>query len=545
MPGDAFPRLPGTPDGFTITAEAPEPVLDPTLGVTVAPPPAGTPDAAVPLVALGDSITQGFMSLAVHDTAHSYPAFIADRLGLGAGRFRFPTYEPHGGLPLNLEAALAAAQAEDDHWWEAPAALAALVAWARGVEQFWTTTQADHDPTFQPGPGLMHNLAVFGYTVLDAQRHRLSDIRLDTGPPSWNWLRPFTPHADARAALRVFHDAPDDASLVDLVRAHADGGGIETLVIALGANNVLTTVIHREVVWSPDDLPSDDPSQRGESASWSACTPLRFQREWDLLMAALGEVDARHVLVLTVPHVTIVPLLHGFGDRLADDPRYFSWYSHVSLEGRFDPTRDRCLSGAQAREIDCLIDSYNDHIKAAVLDRRRAGRDWRVVDVCGMLDRLAYRRYLAGQPDQPDARPSWWDKVGGAWPLPTELTALDPIPDTRYLQVDGTGTRRQGGLFSLDGVHPSTVGYALVSDHLLHIMRDAGVTIPPPAGGARPGDEITDFGAAIAADSLLTKPPRVIDDDRRIVGWAEQMVDVYGPALTGLRGMIDRVRHVL
>jgi hypothetical protein len=544
MAGDAFPRLPGTPDGFTITASAPEPVLDPTLGIAVAPP----TGASLPrhrLVTLGDSITMGFQSLAIHNTAHSYPAIIAGRLGLGADDFRFPTYEPMGGLPLNLEAALRVVEAEEDTWWQAPEALAKLAGWAHDVEEFWTT-QADTDATFQPQPGLMHNLSVFGYTILDANRHTLSDIRLDTGRPSWNFVRPMTPHADARAALRVFHDAGDHQSLVDLVRAHATDGGIETLVVALGANNVLTSVIHREVVWSPDELPADTPDQRAESATWSVCTPTRFDREWALLVDALADVDARHVLVTTVPHVTIVPLLHGFGDRLTGDPRYFTWYSHVALEGRFDPARDTYLRGEQAREVDCLVDRYNETIKATVAERRHAGRDWLLVDVCGMLDRLAYRRYLAGRSDQADALPPWWEAVGGAYPLPEALSALDPRPDTRYLQVDAQGRRGQGGLFSLDGVHPSTIGYGLMADLLLRAMAGAGVEMPPPpAGSAAAGGELVDFAALVEQDALLADPPRVLDEDRRIVGWAEQMVDVYGPALGGLRGLFDRVRRAL
>ena len=58
------------------------------------------------LVALGDSLTQGFQSGAIFHTEWSYPAMIARSLGLNLPlEFRFPRF-PGSGLPLNIEAML-------------------------------------------------------------------------------------------------------------------------------------------------------------------------------------------------------------------------------------------------------------------------------------------------------------------------------------------------------------------------------------------------------------------------------------------------------
>ena len=39
-----------------------------------------------------------------------------------------------------------------------------------------------------------------------------------------------------------------------------------------------------------------------------------------------------------------------------------------------------------------------------------------------------------------------------------------------------------GGLFSLDGVHPTTVGYGLIAQEMIDIMVRAGVTFYQPDG---------------------------------------------------------------
>ena len=77
---------------------------DPTLGIEV--PRGAAAPAKHRLVTVGDSLTHGFMSAAVHRTDLSWPAITAYELGLTAEQFTFPTYEwptGPGGLPLDLE----------------------------------------------------------------------------------------------------------------------------------------------------------------------------------------------------------------------------------------------------------------------------------------------------------------------------------------------------------------------------------------------------------------------------------------------------------
>ena len=88
------------PDDVVITTTAREPVTDPTLGITVDLTPVGEPRNR--LVALGDSLMQGFQSGAVYHTDLSVPAILAYELGWSS-RFRYPVYSGPGGLPLNIE----------------------------------------------------------------------------------------------------------------------------------------------------------------------------------------------------------------------------------------------------------------------------------------------------------------------------------------------------------------------------------------------------------------------------------------------------------
>lgn len=91
---------PKTPEEVVVRDRPREPVWDPTLGIRVDVGREETPRYR--LVAIGDSLTHGFQSGAIHNTEISYPAIIARELGW-FGAFRYPTYFGFGGLPLNIE----------------------------------------------------------------------------------------------------------------------------------------------------------------------------------------------------------------------------------------------------------------------------------------------------------------------------------------------------------------------------------------------------------------------------------------------------------
>jgi hypothetical protein len=108
--------------------------------------------------------------------------------------------------------------------------------------------------------------------------------------------------------------------------------------------------------------------------------------------------------------------------------------------------RDPHITSDEARAIDAAIDAY-ETIIASVAAARHDGLDWYLFDMGSVPDRLATRRYI----NSPWARPAWWTP----YPLPPQLLALNPVPNTRFFRSGPEG-RSDGGLFSLDGVHPTT-----------------------------------------------------------------------------------------
>jgi len=305
---------------------------------------------------------------------------------------------------------------------------------------------------------------------------------------------------DAARALGAEHDDGTDA-------------GIETLVVFLGANNALRAATELRVVWSGEDFRQLERTR--DATIW---TPEHFDAEFAEVVARLRTVEARHIILCTVPHVTIAPIARGIGTKSGSP--YFPYYTRPWIdEGRFDPARDEHLTGAQAYAVDTAIDLYNITITEAVADARRDGLDWYLLDSAGILDRLAARRYV----DDLAARPEWWTP----YPLPPLLAALMPVPDTRFLSADGNGGRATGGLFSLDGVHPTTVGYGILAQEIVDIMVRAGVEFRHPRGAVREGRVEVDFARLLRNDTLVQAPPQNVDSSLSVLGWADQVLDLF------------------
>jgi hypothetical protein len=179
----------------------------------------------------------------------------------------------------------------------------------------------------------------------------------------------------------------------------------------------------------------------------------------------------------------------------------------------------------EVRAIDSAIDQYNDYITDVVRQGRTEGRDWYVFETAGLLDRLAARRYIK----DPTARPSWWSE----YQLPPELKALSPVPDSRFYTSDATG-RKTGGLFSLDGIHPTTIGYGIMAQEFIKIMQLAGVKFYQADGKTeRTGDVKVNFNRLIAWDTLISKPPRSLSSDLSLIGWLDSNLNIFNRLLRG------------
>lgn len=500
------------------------PTFDPTLGRRVDRPRRGTPRHR--LVVIGDSLTHGFQSGAVCTTDLSYPAIIAHELGWSG--FRRPEYPGRGGLPLNLELILRDLEhryGPDLNAWETPLALFRVRDLMDDIEDYW-----ERGPGAAPPPStrqLMHALAVYGWDLRDALDRTAASCASRIGTPVDDLVNQWIEHNGERAALRVYPAWPEAADMTLFDAAAALGhdhepdtdAGIETLVVMLGSNNALGTVSRLQLRWTGDDFASS--AAKGAYTMWQ---PDHFIRELAAVTDQVRRIEARHVIWATVPHVTIPPISHGIGAKTAAGSRYFPYYTRPWISGsRFDPQVHAHLTGDQARAIDYGIDMFNDAIQTVVERGRAANDDWYLFDLSTLLDRLAARRYV----DDPNARPSWWTP----YPLPAEAAGLTPPPDTRFLTGDGHGGRASGGLFSLDGIHPTTLGYGIIAQELVTIMRSAGVDFRRPDSTSRPDPVLVDFGRLLRRDTLVNHPPQNLDSTLDALGWADTTLGVFTKAL--------------
>ncbi|WP_088890944.1 SGNH/GDSL hydrolase family protein [Leptolyngbya ohadii] len=517
-------RDPKTPPDVMIRAEARRPETDPTLGIAVNVNRQGTPRHR--LVAIGDSLTQGFQSGAIFNTSLSYPRLIASELGWA--EFRYPTYGgPGDGLPINLE--WLARQLEQSYgdkidWWEFAPALLTVRDLLDRVEDYWERGAGSIPP--DPYGRINHNLGVYGWDLRNTLSKTADRCRaeIQQNSPRDNFTNQGVQNANEISALRVLNSARNDRGQafppLDAAQALAaegtletgDGDGIETLIVMIGANNALGSILQFNVSWSGDDY--DSIEQNNQYTVWR---PIHFEAEWNQVVEQIKQIRARHVIISTVPHVTIAPLARGVDRKVVPGSRYYPYYTLPWItDQEFNPDKHPHLTEQQARAIDSAIDQYNDCIANSVRQARQEGRDWYLFELVSLLDRVALRRYVL----DPTARPSWWDEVGGAYELPAPLQALNPVPDSRFFVSDRTG-RKQGGLFSLDGIHPTTIGYGIMAQEIIRIMQIAGVQFYQSNGTPRSGDVEIDFNRLIQLDTLIANPPKSISNDLSLIGWLD------------------------
>jgi hypothetical protein len=523
------------PDTVRITRTPRRPETRSDLGVAVTVDATGTP--ANRLVTIGDSLTHGFQSGAIYNTDISFPAIIASELGWYP-QFRHPRYPGFGGIPLNIELMIRDLEerfGDELSWWELPSALFHARQHLAEAEHWWDSGPGASTP---PMPGISHNLGVYGWDVRDILSRTADSSKAEDRVPFQ--LVPLVRNADAIAAKRALGSAraADGTALTPLQAARAlgeqgsledgTGDGIETLLVTIGANNALGTVIGLSVRWSGDGF--DQLKAKGAFDVWR---PEHFESEFALVADEVRQIRARHVIFATVPHVTIVPVARGVKGKVEKGSRYFRYYTRPWVDDReFDPESDEHLTADDARAIDSVIDQYNDVIAGHVRAGREEGRDWRLLDLAGLLDRLATRRFL----EDPDVRlPDWWEP----YQLPDALKALDPVPDSRFF-ASGPAGRIAGGLFSLDGIHPTTIAYGLMAQEFMNIMVEAGVTFYRPDGvTARQPPVEVDWETLIARDSLISHPPRSLNSDVSLIGWLDARLDVFTRLWGGTTGAQD------
>jgi len=454
------------------------------------------------LVALGDSLTQGFQSGAIFRTDLSYPALIARSFGLRVPyEFRVPSF-PGSGLPLNLELMLRSMAltlgpdiSMGEWFFRFPGLLSRFI---DEVEDLYERGAGARPAAFG---GVYHNLAVWGFRVADAYSVN-SDfarrvIRDEDGSITDDFLG--LPSASMyRTAIRVLNPRhrPERESwtMLENLRQIVAEEGVENLIIWLGANDALGTVLSLDLRPMGREDAGLNPQERRR---FTLTHPEVFAQDFATLVEELKGIlpASTNVFVGTVPHVTIPPVTQGIPPF---DGTYFAYYGRFfQNQSSFNPIFHAKLSGAEAAMIDQTINRFNEAIISIVAG---SGPRWRSVDLCAVLDQLAVKRNnLSGTPER--AIKDYYARLGIA---DHALLRLDPIPNILRLGTREEGQRYQGGIFSLDCFHPTTIGYGIVAEAFLREMRAAGV---PDADPMR-----LNWAEIIAQDTLLQTPPVLWDD---------------------------------
>jgi len=122
----------------------------------------------------------------------------------------------------------------------------------------------------------------------------------------------------------------------------------------------------------------------------------------------------------------------------------------------------------------------------ADLNRRHRRECYQIVDVADALDQIAYKRN-AGQP---------------TYQFPDYFAYAYPPVNTKYYHANVDGRLVQGGLFSLDGVHPSAIGQGLIAYEFLKVLtqvRDSG-------------DNELPWDTIFASDRLYSEPIAIMQE---------------------------------
>jgi hypothetical protein len=311
-----------------------------------------------------------------------------------------------------------------------------------------------------------------------------------------------------RTALKVLNPSLDidfdDFSQIDWLRIHATGKGkgtdkaivgnqekkvvgegVENLILWLGANNALGTVISLRINQTPNKMnyagrPHEYDHIKRSMFKWNLWHPDDFEADYRAMIAEVDGIMKNNlaknwkVFIGTVPLVTIAPIAKGIGEttevpitqNMGGKPVnttgiYYKYYTYFPFEESFAMETGKYLTMQDALHIDNTIRRFNEIIEREIERLNKAHKSTRyiLVDTCKMLEDLAYKRN-AGRPP---------------YKLPSDLEFLYPPINTKYYHADTDGNLKQGGLFSLDGVHPTAIGHGIIAYEFLKAMAAANV----------------------------------------------------------------------
>lgn len=457
------------------------------------------------LVVIGDSLSQGFKNGGIYRTDLSFPAFIARSFNPDPG-FEQPLFTAQGGIPLNLEVLLRGLVDEygsDIEWRKYLNVASSTFRTLRRIKKYWQGGMKDLAVERETP---FHNQSVWGFSLNDSWMVTAQNSReyINTHKERFSVFGILPENAKYITARLVLNPSfrKDFESFTQFDNAAflSENGGIENLIVCLGHNNALGAVANLKVIWSePEDLAVFSADRK--------CTiyrPEHFEQEYRIMAEKIASLKAGRVFVPTLPYPTIPPVCRGVNSDISGKKMgYFDYYTRFWIwDEDFNPDKHPHLTKEEALTIDETVDEYN-----AIIRKIAREYGWVVVPVAKYVAAMAHRR-LGGQLLRSYPR----EFAAALKRNPATEYLVDDAGKvkltTDYLRTDReTGKIYKGGIFSLDGLHPTTSAYGLMANIYMESMKKAGVKF----------QHKLDWDYIIAQDSLLTNPPVLLKELREVL----------------------------
>ena len=458
------------------------------------------------LVCLGDSITQGFQNGGIYRTDLSFPSFLAESLD-PESPFTQPLFSARTGLPLNLEMLIRALAEQFGHKIDTQQYISAANHTFRTLKNIKTYWESGRYEELAPSPvSCYHNQSVWGFTISDAWTitEKLCRTYIASGVDQKSVFSVLPDQAKYITARRVLNPtfAPsfENRTLLDNVASLADEGGIENLIVNLGANNIIGAISSLRFAYSEHSDLIAEPNQR----NYTVYRPEHFEADFRKLAELLSGLSIGRIVTSTIPDMSIPPVTNAiWEDRTQHTGGYADYYTRFWIfDDDFNPELHPHLTREQMIELDLIVAEYN-RIIVDVAEQY----GWIIVPLHRMVNALKYRN---SQHNLTDPFSLSFKSALAAHPRSGHLVndEGEPVFSTDYFEIDGdSGALVRGGIFSLDGMHPTTIGYGLMAELFRDVMEVAGVEFRKPLNWNR----------IIEEDRLTTQPPLLLAELRNVL----------------------------
>ncbi len=499
------------------------------------------------LFVIGDSISQGFRSGGTAFTENAFSAYLAEAIGLKANNFRHLTW-PSQKLKIDLEGFFR--QCQNKYGLQVNP-----IEW---FQIFFDASKYHQEAKeyYEQGEGALHkphknyshlftdNCAVEGMRIADAwevtpklcqrviRAHASRSHNEDQDKPK---MELGASDSFYRAAHRVLNPQDkrdlDDYSAMTWLQHTAETEGVDNAIVWLGANNALGTIIDlgtpkiTEGKGGLEDL--REPSDKSHKKKYNLWHPEDFKRDYTELIKKVTDAMKNNtasnwkVYVGTIPLVTIAPLLEGFGEpRVVKGKsiqqnhsniefRYYQYYKHYGVkESTAIRSKDEHMKFRDAKFIDGVISEYNQIIRDLIAEAnaRLNRKAFIVVDISKVLSEMAWKRN-SGMP---------------TYEYPKAIRWLSPPLNTKFYRTNKDGDITDGGLFSLDGIHPSVIGQGIIAHEFLKALK---------GNGSAPDQAEINWDRVKKDDTLWNDPLGILHDMVEV----DQIIDFIKQAATVFR----------